>query len=72
LNVDLIYCQRHAEALAAECPKEYVIEQGEVLTPQYFDAVAAEVNEVLQETGQVLHQPLTLMDLFVANRTSRV
>jgi hypothetical protein len=37
----------------AESPADYIIEQGEVLTPQYFDGVAAEVDEVLQETGQV-------------------
>jgi len=43
----------------AESPAEYVIEQGEMLTPQYFDGLAAEVDEVLQETGQVGHTEYT-------------
>ncbi|KAL6754102.1 E3 UFM1-protein ligase 1 [Haematococcus lacustris] len=68
LGVDLVHCEAQAAALVAEARQAHVLQgggqaslvqaQGELMTSQYFDAVAAEINDLLQETGQ-----LSLADL---------
>ena len=51
LGVDLAHCQRQAAAIVTELGGQAQVLQGELITVSYFDALAAEVNELLQEAG---------------------
>eukprot|EP00955_Chlamydomonas_euryale_P018806 200682-Chlamydomonas_euryale.AAC.1 len=48
LGVDLVHCERQARALVQASPGDVFEAQGELITQQYFDGLAAEVNEMLQ------------------------
>lgn len=50
LNVDLVHCERIAAELVAQ-DSAVQLAQGELLSTQYFDALAVEVQEVLAEAG---------------------
>eukprot|EP00850_Spirogloea_muscicola_P000074 SM000001S04476 [mRNA] locus=s1:439796:445141:+ [translate_table: standard] len=52
LGVDLFYCERECQELAAHDPTITIV-QGEVLTTGYWDDVAEEVEETLQEAGRL-------------------
>eukprot|EP00958_Prasinococcus_capsulatus_P028042 scaffold6233_cov348-Prasinococcus_capsulatus_cf.AAC.2 len=52
IGVDLTHCEREAKSILEENP-DYMLLQGELLVPEYFDGVAAELNETLQEEGQL-------------------
>lgn len=52
LAVDLFYVERAAQQIAAADPRVALV-QGEILTSSYWDGVAEEVQEALQETGQI-------------------
>mmetsp|Transcript_16765 Transcript_16765/g.54824 ORF Transcript_16765/g.54824 Transcript_16765/m.54824 type:complete len:769 (+) Transcript_16765:27-2333(+) len=53
LDVDLSHCERHAAALSREEADAFTLVEGELITPLYFDGVAAEVEEELQLAGFV-------------------
>jgi hypothetical protein len=53
LNVDLIHCERVAAELVAASNGQLQLTAGELLSSKYFDAMAAEVQELLSETGAV-------------------
>lgn len=53
LNVDVVHCERQAKALADDPSVGFSLVEGELMTPAYFDAVAAEVDEELREAGMV-------------------
>ena len=53
LNVDVVHCERRARALAAEASNGVSLVEGELITPAYFDAVAAETDEELREAGVI-------------------
>ena len=53
LNVDVAHCERQARALAEDPANQFSLVEGELMTPSYFDAVAAEVDEELRESGVV-------------------
>lgn len=50
LNVDLVHCERVAAELV-EQDASLQLAQGELLSMQYFDSLALEVQEVLAEAG---------------------
>ncbi|KAI5082067.1 hypothetical protein GOP47_0001810 [Adiantum capillus-veneris] len=52
IGVDLFYCEKQAESIISACPNLMLV-QGEIISTSYWDAVAEEINESLQETGQV-------------------
>ncbi|GAQ86755.1 E3 UFM1-protein ligase 1 homolog [Klebsormidium nitens] len=52
LGVDLFHIERQADALVAEEADTSLV-QGELLTTGYWDNLAEEIDESLQETGQV-------------------
>ena len=58
LGVDLAYCQQQAEAAVRDSQGAMQMAQGEIITSHYFDSIAAEIEESLQESGM-----LTLVDL---------
>lgn len=53
IGVDLVHCERQGAALVAESDGAVMEAQGELITTQYFDSIAAEINDLLQvrETG---------------------
>ena len=53
LNVDVVHCERRARALAAEASNGVSLVEGELITPAYFDALAAETDEELREAGVI-------------------
>ncbi|KAF5828079.1 hypothetical protein DUNSADRAFT_18260 [Dunaliella salina] len=53
VGCDLLHCERQAAAVVAEGGGEVLEAQGELITVQYFDAIAGEINDLLQEAGQV-------------------
>lgn len=53
LNVDVVHCERAARALSEDPSSGFSLVEGELMTPAYFDAVAAEVDEELREAGMV-------------------
>jgi len=53
LNVDVVHCERRARALAEDPSNRISLVEGELITPEYFDAVAAEVDEELRESGVI-------------------
>lgn len=52
IGVDLYYCERQAQSIVATCT-ELMLVQGEILSTSYWDSVAEEINENLQEAGQI-------------------
>lgn len=52
IGVDLFYCERQAESIITACT-DLMLVQGEILSTSYWDIVAEEINENLQESGQV-------------------
>ena len=53
LGVDLVHCERAARAFVAASGGAVEEIQGELLSQQYFDEVAVEVRELLQQQGRV-------------------
>ncbi|KAL2650835.1 hypothetical protein R1flu_018963 [Riccia fluitans] len=53
VGVELVHCERVAEKIVAEKP-DLTFVQGEIVADSYWDTVAKEVNEALQESGQVV------------------
>ena len=53
LNIDVHHCEREAKFLAADATAGLSLVEGELMTPAYFDGVAAEVEEELRELGVV-------------------
>lgn len=51
LGVDLVHCERQAGEAVAASGGELQLVQGELITVSYFDALAAEVADSLQEAG---------------------
>ncbi len=60
LGVDLAHCERQARLLVEESHGGVIEAQGELLTQRYFDSLAAEVDEMLHETGVVAVADLAL------------
>ena len=55
LDVDIVHCEKAARLLAKEGEKsgEMRLIDGELLTQKYFDDVGVEINETLQQNGQI-------------------
>ncbi|KAK9845381.1 hypothetical protein WJX81_005067 [Elliptochloris bilobata] len=53
LGVDLVHCERQAAAAVSGSGASLQAVQGELITQGYFDNLAAEINELLQEAGVV-------------------
>ncbi|KXZ55512.1 hypothetical protein GPECTOR_2g1061 [Gonium pectorale] len=53
VGVDLVHCERQAAAIVAESAGGVLELQGELITSQYFDSIAVEINDQLQEAGQL-------------------
>lgn len=51
LCLDLVHCERAAEAVVAASGGAITQAQGELFSTAYFDGLAAEVDEALQEAG---------------------
>ncbi|KAI8468856.1 MAG: hypothetical protein J3K34DRAFT_294179 [Monoraphidium minutum] len=51
VGVDLSHCEKQAALIVAESGGAVVEAAGELMTTQYFDALAAEVDDLLQESG---------------------
>eukprot|EP00208_Stichococcus_sp_RCC1054_P002944 CAMPEP_0206143160 /NCGR_PEP_ID=MMETSP1473-20131121/19532_1 /ASSEMBLY_ACC=CAM_ASM_001109 /TAXON_ID=1461547 /ORGANISM="Stichococcus sp, Strain RCC1054" /LENGTH=146 /DNA_ID=CAMNT_0053538447 /DNA_START=291 /DNA_END=727 /DNA_ORIENTATION=- len=51
LGVDLLHCERQAHAAVAESGGSLQVVQGELIATSYFDALAGEVADSLQEAG---------------------
>ena len=54
------HCERQARLLVEESGGEMSEVQGEIISNAYFDGLAAEVNEILQESGVILVADLAL------------
>lgn len=54
IGMDLIHVERSAAKIVAESGDQMLLIQGELVSHQYFDALATEVQETLQDTGQLL------------------
>lgn len=52
IGVDLFYCERQAEGIVASCDNLMLV-QGEIISTSYWDSVAEEINESLQEAGRI-------------------
>ncbi|KAG6541195.1 hypothetical protein Mapa_017429 [Marchantia paleacea] len=52
VGVELVHCERVAEQIVASNP-DLTFVQGEIVADSYWDTVAEEINEALQESGQV-------------------
>ena len=48
LAVDLLHCERAAQQAVAESNGQLRVVQGELITVEYFDKLAAEIDEILQ------------------------
>jgi len=48
LAVDLLHCERAAQQAVAESNGQLRVVQGELITVDYFDNLAAEIDEILQ------------------------
>lgn len=53
VGVDLFHCERQVANIVTESNGAIVEVQGELITAQYFDTIAAEINDQLQEAGQL-------------------
>ena len=53
LALDLVHCERAADAVVAAGTGGITLAQGELFSAAYFDGLAAEVDEGLQEAGVV-------------------
>lgn len=53
LGIDLAHCQQQAENAIHNSHGSLQIFQGEIMSTKYFDGIAAEIDESLQETGMV-------------------
>ncbi|EFN57486.1 hypothetical protein CHLNCDRAFT_143015 [Chlorella variabilis] len=53
LGLDLVHCERAADAVVAASSGGIQLAQGELFSSAYFDGLAAEVDEGLQEAGVV-------------------
>jgi sugar phosphate isomerase/epimerase len=53
LALDLVHCERAADAVVAAGIGGITLAQGELFSAAYFDGLAAEVDEGLQEAGVV-------------------
>jgi hypothetical protein len=54
IGVDLAHCERAAEQVVKSSKKNVIQAQGELLTTTYFDSLAEDVNESLQNNGVVI------------------
>jgi hypothetical protein len=54
IGVDLAHCERAADAVVKSSKKSVIQAQGELLTTKYFDSLAEDVNESLQNNGVVV------------------
>lgn len=52
LGVELIHCERQAELIVKSNP-DLTLVQGEIIASSYWDSVAEEISETLQEAGQI-------------------
>ena len=48
LAVDLLHCERAAQQAVTESNGQLRLVQGELITVEYFDNLAAEIDEILQ------------------------
>lgn len=53
LNVDLHHCECQVDTIMAETSGSISEFQGELISDKYFDNVAAEMNELLQDAGMI-------------------
>ncbi len=53
VGVDSVHCERQAGIIVAESGGTILDVQGDLITSQHFDTIAAEVNDQLQEAGQL-------------------
>ena len=54
LNVDLSHCERAAQEIVARSEGDVFLAQGELFTTRYFDTLAGEIHQELQESGVVM------------------
>eukprot|EP00798_Chlamydomonas_sp_ICE-L_P012768 gene12768-16019_t len=54
IGVDLFHCEKQATALVEASSGNMIETQGELMTTTYFDSMAAEVNDLLQESGMMI------------------
>ncbi|KAG2435773.1 hypothetical protein HXX76_006969 [Chlamydomonas incerta] len=53
VGVDLIHCERQVAAIIAQSAGAVQEVNGELITTQYLDTIASEINDQLQESGQI-------------------
>lgn len=53
VGVDLIHCERQVAAIIAQSAGTVQEVNGELITTQYLDTIASEINDQLQESGQI-------------------
>ncbi|WIA28133.1 hypothetical protein OEZ86_010705 [Tetradesmus obliquus] len=51
VGVDLAHCEKQASLIVSESAGKVMEAQGELITTQYFDSLAAEIDDLLQESG---------------------
>lgn len=52
IGVDLFYCEKQSESIVSS-GTDLMLVQGEIISTSYWDTVAEEINESLQEAGQI-------------------
>eukprot|EP00899_Mesostigma_viride_P015014 jgi/Mesvir1/23513/Mv18219-RA.1 len=76
IGIDLSHAEKQAEALASSRPDMCLL-QGELITDAYWDGMAAEIDESLQQSGQLPLAELARQfnvraELMLSNVTSRL
>ncbi|KAL2608978.1 hypothetical protein R1flu_027551 [Riccia fluitans] len=71
VGVELVHCERVAEQIVAEKP-DLTFVQGEIVADSYWDTVAEEVNEALEESGKLIQGKLEAGPLYTPAHVSRI
>lgn len=53
VGVDLVHCERQASVIVAESGGTILEVQGDLISTEYFDSIAAEIDDQLQDAGQI-------------------
>jgi len=75
LAVDLVHCERAAQQAVTDSNGQLRILQGELITVEYFDNLAAEIDEILQvyhshDSSRLILKAAGSVGLFIASSVS--
>ncbi|GMH33262.1 hypothetical protein BSKO_01096 [Bryopsis sp. KO-2023] len=53
LNVDLVHCEVQVDSIVADSGGAVTVIENDIVTIQYFDSIAVEINDILQDSGML-------------------